>query len=167
MNEYGKGSGNVIHLGNPSPRRKRSSKKQLALIERRELFFDEYKKGLSYRQIAKKFKVSHMMVAHDVRSYLMDHRIIGIQNVSEYRQVQMERIQTAFGAIWPSVVKGNMGAVTVMVRLMEREAKLLGLDAPTKVDIRARIEALAREDGVNPTEALEIAEGVYKEISSG
>jgi hypothetical protein len=37
--------------------------------------------------------------------------------------------------LWPQVAKGNQGAVDRVLRIMERRAKLLGLDAPTKADV--------------------------------
>lgn len=140
--------------------------KELVEFERQVLFLDDYKKGLSYRRIAEKYGVSHQQVANAIRAYLKDLRIIGLQSVIEYRQVQIERIQTAYNALWPNILRGKVDAINTMIRLMEREAKLLGLDAPTKVDITARVRQAAEEEGISPEEAVEIAEGIYRDLAA-
>ena len=35
-------------------------------------------------------------------------------------------------ALWPAAMRGDVTAVTGLLRIMERRAKLLGLDAPVK-----------------------------------
>ncbi len=49
--------------------------------------------------------------------------------------MQVMRIERATRAIWPQVAAGDLFAIDRLVKLMERQAKLLGLDAPTQVSI--------------------------------
>src|SRR3990172_1159922 len=137
--------------------------KELALLEEKVLYWEQYKQGLNYSQISQRFGVSPGRVGDLIRQYANEIRIKGLRTVAEYRQVQLERIQTAYASIWPNILRGRVDAINTMIRLMEREAKLLGLDAPTKVDITARIVALAQAEGIDPDEAIEIAEGAYRE----
>lgn len=141
--------------------------KEIVALERRILYLEDYKHGLNYRRIGEKYGVSHQTVAEEIREYLKELRSIGIRSVIEYRQVQMERIQAAYNALWPNVVAGRIDAINTMIRLMDREARLLGLDAPQKVDITARIQQAAEAEGIDPAEALEIAEGIYREVATG
>lgn len=141
--------------------------KDLIVQEEQILYFQEFKQGQTYEQIAAKWETTPGIVGARIKSYLQELRVTGLRSVAEYRQVQIERLQAAYAAIWPNVIRGNIGAVNALVKLMEREAKLIGLDAPTKVDITARIAALGQAEGFNPEEAIEIAEGVYREIASG
>ena len=141
--------------------------KEVALLEQQVIFWQDYKQGHSYRQIADKYGVTESLVGNLIRKYIKDLRETGLRTVAEYRQVQIERIQTSYASIWTNVLRGRVDAINTMIRLMEREAKLLGLDAPTKVDISARIIALAQAEGVDPDEAIEIAEGAYRELASG
>lgn len=39
-------------------------------------------------------------------------------------------------ALWPAAMQGDVTAVTGLLRIMERRAKLLGLDAPVKTDAK-------------------------------
>src|SRR3990167_1692965 len=141
--------------------------KELIQLERRILYLEDYKHGLSYRRIGEKYGVSHQVVAGEIQQYLKELRSIGIRSVIEYRQVQMERIQAAYNALWPNVMRGRVDAINTLIRLMERESRLLGLDAPTKVDITARIQQAAEAEGIDPNEAWEIAEGIYREVVAG
>ena len=53
--------------------------------------------------------------------------------VAEYRALMLARVERATRAIWPAVVRGDLFAVDRYVRLADRQAKLLGLDAPTRI----------------------------------
>jgi len=52
--------------------------------------------------------------------------------VKELRGMQIQRIDNMLDAIWASVRAGNLLAMDRALRLEERRAKLLGLDAPIK-----------------------------------
>lgn len=53
----------------------------------------------------------------------------------EYRTMQLLRTERSMRAIWPQVIAGDLFAVDRMIKIMERQAKLLGLDAPTQVSV--------------------------------
>jgi hypothetical protein len=53
----------------------------------------------------------------------------------ELRTLEVERLDAAAAAIYPSVKQGQYGAIDRWIKIMERRAKLLGLDAPTKTDV--------------------------------
>ena len=44
-------------------------------------------------------------------------------------------LKTALMAIWPDVVKGDLEAIKVMLKILERDAKLYGIDAPVKTEM--------------------------------
>lgn len=53
----------------------------------------------------------------------------------ELRTLEIERLDAMLSAIWASVKQGQYGAQDRALKIMERRAKLLGLDAPVKQDI--------------------------------
>lgn len=55
------------------------------------------------------------------------------QPADEIREQELDRIDRLQLAAWPNAMKGNERAILAIVRLMERRAKLLGLDAPTRI----------------------------------
>lgn len=141
------------------------TRKDLVLFERRVVFWEQYKEGKSFRQIAQEHDVSSSTVSSDIRAFVRELKDEGLRHVEEYRIVHQERIAVAINAIWHRVLEGKTDAINTLIRLLERESRLLGLDAPTKVDITAKIRALAVGEGIHEDEAYEIAEGVYREIA--
>ena len=55
------------------------------------------------------------------------------QPADELREQELDRIDRLQLAAWPNAMKGSERAILAIVRLMERRAKLLGLDAPTRI----------------------------------
>ena len=53
--------------------------------------------------------------------------------IQQARNVELQRLQDMHKAVWDKAIGGDQAAIAVVIRLMERRAKLLGLDAPAKV----------------------------------
>lgn len=84
--------------------------------------------------------------------------------VEEYRRLHLEATNAMLGRLWPKVERGDVAAVRAAVSVMDRQAKLLGLDAPVRVEgaseaeheaidqeirrLIAEIEARAREEAI-------------------
>jgi len=58
--------------------------------------------------------------------------------VEDYRQQQLAQIELAKRAIMPRVQKGDDKAIASLNALMNREAKLLGMDAPVQVQLETK-----------------------------
>ena len=56
------------------------------------------------------------------------------QPADELREQEIDRIDRLQLAAWPQAMKGDTKAILTIVRLMERRAKLLGLDMPIKIE---------------------------------
>ncbi|WBP89526.1 hypothetical protein [Kitasatospora cathayae] len=54
--------------------------------------------------------------------------------LEEYRQLELDRLDAMQEALWPKVLDGETRAMDTALRLMDRRAKLLGLDAPTRTE---------------------------------
>lgn len=54
---------------------------------------------------------------------------------AKQRGEDLERIEAMIDGLWPQASKGGYLSVDRVVMLMERRAKLLGLDAPTKQQV--------------------------------
>jgi len=55
------------------------------------------------------------------------------QPADELREAELDRIDRLQLALWPKAMKGDNASVNTIVRLMERRARLLGLDLPIKI----------------------------------
>jgi hypothetical protein len=73
---------------------------------------------------------------------------------------QHARIEASILSIWQEVRAGRLGAIKTLVQLLDREASLMGLDAPKtmKLDLEARIRAMAEREGFDPDEAIREAQ---------
>lgn len=116
--------------------------------ERRNRALEWRRRGLTIRQIAARLECS-VGRAHQ----LIEEAIAAIprENAEAVRMMELERIDRMLRGLWrPSLVdvKGNLirggaldgepKAVAASVKLMERRARLLGLDAPVKQEISGK-----------------------------
>ena len=84
--------------------------------------------GESMREIARKVGVTHRTVAKDIHVRLSE----AAENnpaTQAYRELQRQRINRLLVEWWPKAMTSTE-ALDRVIRLMEREARLLGLDTP-------------------------------------
>lgn len=55
------------------------------------------------------------------------------QPAEELRQAEIDRLDRLQLAAWPKAMQGDNSAIATVLRIMERRAKLLGLDMPVKI----------------------------------
>lgn len=138
-------------------------------VKRRKLVWEMRVKGMSYTAIALSLKETHdinvtpLTVGNDVRAVTGQLQGETTQLAKQHRTIQLERVETAIKAIFDRVISGDLDAIHALVRLMEREAKLVGADAPAKIDIEHRIRTMARDHGFDEDEAVRIGEQTYQE----
>jgi len=87
--------------------------------------------GATYEEIAEALGYSSRSAAWKAvwRAYRQ-----GLRDPAEHlRELESERLDRLQKAWWGKALSGDVGAFRYLLRLMERRAKLLGLDAPTKI----------------------------------
>lgn len=116
---------------------------QGAIARRQLLALDLRISGLSFRAIADKLDVSHQQIFRDVENEL--ERLAGLRadKAETLRELELQRLDKIINSLDSWVSSGNVGAVNAWIKASERRAKLLGLDAPTKV-------APTNPDGTEP-----------------
>ena len=167
-------SGEACKLCRKSWVRKRrdcvSNKKdvQAAIDARREQVAAFMRRGMRQREMAHALNVSDAVISRDVKAIEAKISERAARGVQMDRELQRERLDAAVNAIWPAVEKGDAAAVRNLVRLVDRIAKLSGLDAPVKVeqtiDIRERLRELAEREGLDPDSVVAEAERYLREI---
>jgi hypothetical protein len=104
------------------------------------------KAGASYRHIAAELGISLHTAFADVNAELQELRVHTQQDAKDVRELELQRCDAMTQGLWSDVAKGDSKAVMAAVRVSERRARLLGLDAATKsefsgsVDVRSPIE---------------------------
>lgn len=125
--------------------------KEAEIVKRQGMAFDFRIAGFSYRSIGEKLGVSHETVRQDVERELQRQADANTSKAGIQRELELERLDKYIRVLDNWIEAGNIGAVGMAVKVMERRAKLLGLDAPTKVDTKItgtlKWEDVVKSDG--------------------
>lgn len=89
--------------------------------------------GFGYVEIAEKIGCSKSQAHRYVKEAMADARVQIDADASEIKTEEISRLDGMLRGLWPDARKGNHGAVDRVIKIMERRAKLLGLDAPLKM----------------------------------
>jgi hypothetical protein len=88
--------------------------------------------GASFDQIGRSLGVTRSAAFKAVRRVLARIAREASEDAAELRQLEQQRLDVLLAACWPTAVKGDMQAIDRALRIAERRARLLGLDAPQK-----------------------------------
>ena len=116
--------------------------------------------GASYRQIGAQLGVSHTQASKDVKAML---REMATEPAAEVRQQELTRLDKLMLAHWPTAIRGDIRATTMVLQIMDRRARLLGLDAPQRIDITGWIRQMAEREGLDPDAAVADANAILRE----
>lgn len=89
--------------------------------------------GLSYREIAAKIGIGKSQAQRLVEAGLEQVRDEVDAEARDLKAIELSRLDAMLSGLWPDARRGAHGAVDRVLRIMERRAKLLGLDAPLKM----------------------------------
>jgi len=64
------------------------------------------------------------------------------------RQLELRRLDQMQFPIWNQVLAGDQGAIGAVLRIQERRASLLGLDAPKQIEARVRIDVFSWNEAI-------------------
>lgn len=93
--------------------------------------------GLSTKKVAKLLDVDPKVVYKRYRRALeiadKDQQIV--HDVTAFREKQHARLEKLIGVLWETALLGDLKSIDMLVKLMQRQASLWGLDAPKKIDL--------------------------------
>jgi hypothetical protein len=89
--------------------------------------------GLTFDLIAQQLNFAHASGAH--KAYVNACKRIVYSEVEEVRAAETDRLDIAQAAIWNGVLQGQIPSIMALIKIMERRARLLGLDMPTKAQV--------------------------------
>ena len=82
--------------------------------------------GHSYEEIARQVGYTHRGSAHRAVFKALAER--EVQGVEELRQMEMARLEQLHATYWEAAVQGDGRAAALVLRVMDRRIRLLGLD---------------------------------------
>jgi hypothetical protein len=113
-----------------------SKAQQAASADRRRAAVELRIAGKSWQEIADLLHYdSKASACTDVRRAL--EKAVAKLNVplEAHRQLELDRLDAMQNALWDKVLAGDTKAIDTSLRLMDRRAKLLGLDAPQRHEL--------------------------------
>ena len=109
--------------------------KMVTAAQRRVQALELRKAGYTYEQIGVALGISSQAAyKHVVKALGVINEKLS-EATEELRTLEVQRLDRLFEVMYKKAEKGDMNAIDRCVRLMERRAKLLGLDAPAKQEI--------------------------------
>lgn len=103
--------------------------------ERRREAFDLRKRGATYDEIGRVLGITKQ-AAYELVKRELDYIRANMQDdVEAVRAMELERLDRLFAGSYAQAAGGDPKALASIMRVMERRARLLGLDAPIRQDI--------------------------------
>lgn len=95
------------------------------------------RQGLTYREIAERIDCAVPTAYKAVRRALA----YGFTEPAEHvRQLETERLDKLQAVHWRNAIDGDTKSTEIVLRIMERRARLLGLDAPTRTNVTVSLD---------------------------
>ena len=121
------------------------------LVEKETTIIELRHEGYVWREIATMVDMSIAGVVKAYKRALTRHPVAAVE---EHRELELDRLDNLQRTYWQPAVAGNLRAADFVLRVIDKRAKLLGLDAPLKVqaevvtydgsDLDAEVERVAR-----------------------
>jgi hypothetical protein len=129
-----------------------------------------YLQGRTQAEIAAELGMTQQMVSYDLQVVRQRWRQSGIRDLDEAKAIELAKLDELERTYWeawrasvqaappgtPTYLQGVLGCI-------DRRVKLLGLDAPERVDVELRVRAMAEALGLDPDAAVREAVEVVRE----
>jgi hypothetical protein len=89
--------------------------------------------GFTFEQIASEVGYQGASGAWQAYKRVKESHIF--ESVDEARQLELMRLDEMMSAIWDRAIGGDLPAASCVLKIMDRRAKLLGLDKPEKIEV--------------------------------
>lgn len=133
--------------------------KKITIAQRRRLIFQLRAEGRTIQQIATALGLSWSIVQRD------SARAVADIDVTKYLDAELtydlQRIESLISAYWDRAVRGDLNAAKFINEMLARKHKLLGMEAPKRVDIRALIATWAQAKGLGES-VQDVIEAAYE-----
>lgn len=111
----------------------RSSAAKALSLQRQQAALELRRAGQGYTEIANRLGIGKSQAHRLVQAGLAETKEQIAAEAGELKAEELSRLDGMLAGLWTDARKGNHGAVDRVLRIMERRAKLLGLDAPVKI----------------------------------
>lgn len=138
----------------------KTSVRRVVAVDKQQQALELRKGGKTFEYIAEKLGYASKSGAHKAVLTALQKTLQ--EPADELRTLERERLEAMFESLWWAASHGDPHAVDRALKIMEQRAKLLGLNAPVKVDYRhilmQEVQRIADEEGLDAGEVLVEAE---------
>ena len=120
--------------------------------------------GASYREIGRTLGVSHVTAFRYLRWAMREY---AAEPATQIRDMEVARLDRLMAGHWEKAINGDVNSTRTVLTIMDRRAKLLGLDAPQKLDVTGWIREMAEAEGIDPDQAVRDAESIVRRSGGG
>lgn len=113
----------------------KTSSYRIKAAERQIKALELRKAGATLRQIGEALDCSEQRAHQIICGRLKKINDVRAGLTEDVRQLEIERLDAMFLGLWSRAREGDEKAVRAAVLIMERRAKLLGIDAPTRTEV--------------------------------
>jgi hypothetical protein len=121
----------------PTKRKQRNRKTRpanLVALERRRRAIELRGQGKTFVEIGKELGVTGPRAFQLVTQAIDDVNALLVSEVKAHRQKHLDELHAMRKGIWKDATAGQVGKIDRIIKLLEREARLLGLDAAEKFE---------------------------------
>lgn len=131
----------------------KTTAKKILGLKRQQIALALRLKGYTYYQIGTKLKVSYVSAWHYVQEAMKTAREEMSEDVEKVRDLEVNRLDAMLERHWPR--RQDPRTSDTILKIMDRRAKLLGLDVPTKTDVNVTgLEKMTDDDLIKMAEQV-------------
>jgi hypothetical protein len=93
--------------------------------------------GMTWAQIADSVGYADASGSRD--AYMRAASRVVVDDINEMRNLELQRLDNIQSAHWLNAMGGDVSAANLVLKVIESRRKLLGLDAPTNINVKAEV----------------------------
>lgn len=111
----------------------KTSQRRLTATERQQQALELRRAGVGFQEIADEVGYASPSGAYKAVTTALKKTLQ--EPADEVRRLELERLDRLFRGVWEQATSGDTSALDRALKIMNRRAELLGLDAPEKHDV--------------------------------
>ena len=113
--------------------------------------------GATFQQIGDRLGMTRQGAHVTIKRYLYETAKATEESADELRVLELQRLDALQASHWSDAMKGDIQKTLAILRIMNRRAALMGLDAPVRAEIA----------NVTPVEIVEVVRDAIKDGEQG
>lgn len=118
----------------------KTAQRQIQAIEWKTNAYRMRAAGATIQQIADAVGKSYTATSNALMEMMKNARERNAQELEYLRDLELDRLDQLMVRYWQGALSGNLDHAAMVLRIMERRARLSGIDAPIKTDSKIDIE---------------------------